>query len=121
MQTSLFTYGFRPFFLGAGLAALLLVPAWAASFTLGWPLATSWPPMWWHAHEMLFGFVCAAIAGFLLTSVPSWTGQKGFAGRPLVAMTALWLLGRVLVGSSAFWPFGLVAAVDLAFLPVLGA
>ena len=39
MQTSLFTYGFRPFFLGAGLAALLLVPAWAASFTLGWPLA----------------------------------------------------------------------------------
>ena len=121
MQTSLFTYGFRPFFLGAGLAALLLVPAWAASFTLGWPLATSWPPMSWHAHEMLFGFVCAAIAGFLLTSVPSWTGQKGFAGRPLVAMTALWLLGRVLVGSSAFWPFGLVAAVDLAFLPVLGA
>ena len=121
MQTSLFTYGFRPFFLGAGLSALLLVPAWAASFTLGWPLATSWPPMWWHAHEMLFGFVCAAIAGFLLTSVPSWTGQKGFAGRPLVSMTALWLLGRVLVGSSAFWPFGLVAAVDLAFLPALGA
>ena len=121
MQTSLFTYGFRPFFLGAGLAALLLVPAWAASFTLGWPLATSWPPMWWHAHEMLFGFVCAAIAGFLLTSVPSWTGQKGFAGLPLVSMAALWLLGRVLVGSSACWPFGLVAAVDLAFLPALGA
>lgn len=121
MQTSLFSYGFRPFFLGAGLAALLLVPLWAAGFALGLPLATSWPPTLWHAHEMLFGFVCAAIAGFLLTAVPSWTGQRGFGGGPLLTMSVLWLLGRVLTGSSAAWPFALVAAVDLAFLAALVA
>lgn len=121
MQISLFDYGFRPFFLGAGLAALLLVPWWAAHLTLGVPLATDWPPALWHAHEMLFGFVCAAIAGFLLTAVPSWTGRKGFAGGPLVAMSALWLFGRLLVASSASWPRMLVTSVDLAFLPLLGA
>lgn len=120
MQISLFDYGFRPFFLGAGLAALLLVPWWAAHLTLGVPLATDWPYALWHAHEMLFGFVCAAIAGFLLTAVPSWTGRKGFAGGPLVAMSALWLSGRLLVASSASWPGPLVTAVDLAFLPLLG-
>ena len=77
--------------------------------------------MLWHAHEMLFGFTCAAIAGFLLTAVPSWTGQRGFAGRPLVLMSVLWLLGRLMVGSSASWPFAAVAAADLSFLPVLAA
>ncbi len=121
MTLNPFTYGFRPFFLGVGLSALVLVPWWAASFSLGAPLATDWPPMLWHAHEMLFGFTCAAIAGFLLTAVPSWTGQRGFAGRPLVLMSALWLLGRLMVGSSASWPFAAVVAADLAFLPVLAA
>jgi uncharacterized protein involved in response to NO len=116
-----FGYGFRPFFLGASVAALLLVPLWAANFALGLPLATDWPSTLWHAHEMLFGFVCAAVAGFLLTAVPSWTGRRGFAGGPLVLMSGLWLLGRLLIGSSASWPVALVAAVDLAFLPVLGA
>jgi len=121
MKPQLFAYGFRPFFLGAGLSALALVPWWAASFSFGLPLGTDWPPMVWHAHEMLFGFVCAAIAGFLLTAVPSWTGQKGFAGGALMLMSGLWLLGRLIVGSSASWPFALVAAADLAFLPVLAA
>jgi len=121
MTLNPFTYGFRPFFLGAGFSALVLVPWWAASFSLGVPLATNWPPMLWHAHEMLFGFTCAAIAGFLLTAVPSWTGQRGFAGVPLVLMSGLWLLGRLMVGSSASWPFAVVVAADLAFLPVLAA
>lgn len=120
MQFSLFSYGFRPFFLGAGLAGVLLVPWWALHLQGALPLASGWPGAMWHAHEMLFGFVCAAIAGFLLTAVPSWTGRKGFGGGPLVAMSALWLLGRLVVASSAHWPGALVAAVDLAFLPVLG-
>ena len=120
-RLSLFGYGFRPFFLGAACSALVLVPWWAANFSLGVSVATDWPPMLWHAHEMLFGFTCAAIAGFLLTAVPSWTGRRGFAGGPLVLMTALWLLGRVLVASSASWPFAAVVAADLAFLPALAA
>ena len=116
---ALFGYGFRPFFLAAGIAALLLVPWWVGSLTLGIPLATAWPGYLWHGHEMVFGFVVAAISGFLLTAVPSWTGQRGFSGWPLVALTGLWFSGRLLVAGSAHWATGLTAAVDLAFLPAL--
>jgi len=117
---SLFAYGFRPLFLAAGLAALVLVPLWAMSFALGLPLGSNWPPTLWHAHEMLFGFVAAAIGGFMLTAVPSWTSQRGFAGRPLVVVFALWFLGRLLVATSSFWPPALVALVDVMFLPAIG-
>lgn len=116
MNPALFSYGFRPFFLGVGLAALL-VPLWAWSFVSGADLPGAWPPMLWHAHEMLFGFVVAAIAGFLLTAVPSWTGRKGFAGWPLVLLFTLWLLGRIAVGASGWLPHA--AVVELAFLPAL--
>jgi len=84
---ALFRYGFRPFFLLAGLAALLLVPWWAAALSLGVPLGTNWPAPLWHGHELLFGFIVAAVAGFLLTAVPSWTGARGFGGWPLAVLT----------------------------------
>ncbi len=119
-ERSLFAYGFRTFFLAVGASAVVLVPLWAAGFSFGWPLGTDWPPTLWHAHEMLFGFAGAAIAGFLLTAVPSWTGQKGFAGKPLMLMSGVWLLGRLAAGTSAAWPYAAVAAADLAFLPLLG-
>lgn len=119
MKTSLFAYGFRSNFLLAGLAALLLVPIWAVSFAAGTSLGTGWPPTLWHAHEMLFGFIAVAIAGFMLTAVPSWTGQKGFAGTPLVALAAIWLSARLLIASSGLWPAWIPAAADLAFLPFL--
>lgn len=115
----LLRYGFRPFFLGAGLAAALLVPWWAASYAFGVHLGTDWPPTLWHGHEMLFGFIVAAIAGFLLTAVPSWTGARGFAGWPLAIVSGLWLLGRIAVATSQLWPLPAVAALDLAFLPAL--
>ena len=119
MPNAMFAYGFRPFFLALGVSAVVLVPWWAASFAFGIPLGSDWPPTLWHAHEMLFGFIAAAIAGFLLTAVPSWTGQRGFAGWPLMIIAGLWLLGRGLVSTSRFWPPLIVAATDLAFLPVL--
>ncbi len=119
MACRLFANGFRPAFLAAGLAALLLVPAWIAVLVFGAPLGSSWPPTLWHAHEMLFGFVGAAISGFLLTAVPSWTGRRGFAGPPLVILLALWLCARVLIASSAAWPAAVVSVVDIAFLLVL--
>jgi uncharacterized protein involved in response to NO len=115
----LLRYGFRPFFLGAGLVAMLLIPWWAASYAFGIPLGTSWPPTLWHAHEMLFGFIVAAVAGFLLTAVPSWTGARGFAGGPLALVSGLWLLARIAVATSQLWPLAAVAALDLAFLPAI--
>lgn len=121
MRPSLFAYGFRPFFLGAGLVALIYVPWWAGSAALGWQLSTAWPPMLWHGHEMLFGFIVAAIAGFMLTAVPSWTGQRGFAGAPLMGLFALWLVARLAILSSARWPFWVTSTLDLAFLPILAA
>lgn len=118
-MTPLLRYGFRPFFLGAGLAAMLLIPWWASSYAFGVPLGTGWPPTLWHGHEMLFGFIVAAIAGFLLTAVPSWTGARGFAGRPLAILSGVWLLGRIAIATSQLWPLPVVAALDLAFLPAL--
>jgi len=117
---ALLGYGFRPFFLAAGIAAVVLVPWWALSLTGGVSLETPWPPVLWHGHEMIFGFIGAAVAGFLLTAVPSWTGQRGFAGWPLALLTGLWLLGRLVVATSAQWPLLLTAAIDVAFFPALG-
>ncbi len=119
MKINLFAYGLRPHFLLAGLAALILVPLWAVSFVAGTLLGTGWPPTLWHGHEMLFGFIACAIAGFLLTAVPSWTGQKGYAGAPLVALALVWLIARIMILSSSIWPPVLTAVADLAFLPSL--
>ena len=119
MKFNLFAYGFRPGFLFAGIAAVLLVPLWAMSFVSGTPLGSSWPPTLWHGHEMLFGFLGSAVAGFLLTAVPSWTCQKGVSGRPLVVLAGVWLAARLLIASSGWWPAPLIAAVDLSFLPLL--
>jgi uncharacterized protein involved in response to NO len=120
-MAQLFAYGFRPNFLAAGIAAAALVPLWIAGVTGGVELPVRWPGSLWHGHELLFGFVAAAIGGFLLTAVPSWTGQRGFGGRPLVALAAVWLLGRVAPFAPAAVPDLLVALVDLAYLPVVGA
>lgn len=116
---ALLAYGFRPFFLAAAVAASLLIPWWAGSLAWGIPLGTTWPANLWHGHEMLFGFITAAITGFLLTAVPSWTGARGFAGRPLAMLIALWVLGRICVATSSLWPLPLVEVLDLAFLPTL--
>src|SRR5690606_10721078 len=89
-----FAYGFRPFFLAAGWYALIGIGIWLALYQTGIAPFGSLPAFQWHAHEMLYGFVVAAIAGFMLTAVPSWTGERGFAGRPLIVLATLWLLGR---------------------------
>ena len=98
---------------------MVLIPLWALSFVWGADIGTGWPPTLWHGHEMLFGFITCAIAGFMLTAVPSWTGQKGFAGSPLIALAVIWIAARILISTSTFWPPLLPAIVDLAFLPLL--
>jgi uncharacterized protein involved in response to NO len=115
----IFSYGFRTFFLLAGVAALALVGAWIAlGFGGGWRYGLS--AVGWHAHEMLFGFVAAAVAGFLLTAAPSWTGTPALSGAPLIALAGLWLAGRIASHPQVSASL-LCALVDLAFFPALAA
>lgn len=114
-------YGFRPFFLLAGLHACLFLPLWVLVWAFGWPLISVSDPVAWHAHEMLFGFAAAGLAGFLLTAVPSWTGAAPLHGQRLAILAAAWLLAR----ACAFWPWaltsGLYMAADLGFWLLLAA
>jgi uncharacterized protein involved in response to NO len=117
---ALFAYGFRPFFFAAGAFAVLSLVAWLWLYTTGVQPLPNGPAQLWHGHEMLYGFVGAAIAGFLLTAVPSWTGARGFAGTPLVLLATLWLAGRLAFAAASVLPVALVALCDLAFMPALG-
>lgn len=87
--------GFRPFFIVAAVAAGVLPVLWALAFVYGVPLGTTLPGIVWHAHEMLFAFTSAVIAGFLLTAVRNWTGQPTLTGGPLAALVLVWTLGRI--------------------------
>lgn len=113
----LFAHGFRPFFLAAGAWAPAALLLWLAVLTGTVELPSGFDAVTWHAHEMLFGFVFAAVAGFLLTAVPSWTGRPPLNGLPLVVLALLWALGRLGVAFSAVIGPGAAAVLDLA-LPV---
>lgn len=111
--------GFRPFFLGVGLYAPLAVGLWTAIWLAGAPAPDWLSPVAWHGHEMLFGVVAAAVAGFLLTSVPVWTGSPALRGAPLRALLLLWCAGRASMWLAGVLPAALVALLDAAFLPLL--
>ncbi|WP_370399451.1 NnrS family protein [Sulfitobacter sp. JB4-11] len=117
---AILTYGFRPFFLGAALWAAFAMIVWVATLSGLFTLPTAFDPVSWHAHEFLFGYVTAVVAGFLLTAVPNWTGRLPIVGWPLGGLFALWLAGRVAVGFSGFIPPLVVALVDLAMPVALG-
>lgn len=115
----LLAYPFRLFFLFTGVFGALVVAAWLAML-LGWlHLPPGFSPSLWHSHEMLYGFVPAAIAGFLLTAMAAWTGAPPPTGWRLLALGTLWLAGRLAMALIGWLPGGLVAAVDLSFLPAL--
>jgi uncharacterized protein involved in response to NO len=116
---ALFSYGFRPFFLAAIGFAFLAVAVWLLIRSAGVMPLPKLPPQLWHGHEMLFGFIGAAIAGFLLTAVPSWTGARGFAGWPLISLTLIWLCGRAAFALASHLPSWVVAIAELSFLPAL--
>lgn len=106
-------YGFRPFFFLAALHAGIAVPVWLGAYFGGIEIAGPFGGMAWHAHEMLFGYLAAVIAGFILTAVPNWTGRLPLSGAPLALLVSLWLAGRV---ACLFAPDPWLAmAVDLAF------
>ena len=112
--------GFWPFFLSAGLMAGLAMPVWAAMHARGFSLASNLGGREWHVHEMLFGYLAAVVAGFLLTAIPNWTGRLPVIGIRLGLLWALWLAGRLATGLSNFAPLT-AAVVDSAFLVVFAS
>jgi len=117
---ALWATGFRPFFLLAGFWAVTGVPLWLILLR-GGAAPGALRGVVWHGHEMLFGFVTAVIAGFLLTAVRNWTGGRATAsGAGLAALAGLWVAGRVVMLPGVQLHPGVAAIVCFAFLPALG-
>lgn len=116
---NLFDYPFRIFFLSLAVQAILVVPLWVSIVT-GWMnLPIAGPALAWHQHEMVFGWLQAAIAGFLLTAVCVWTGTERTHGWRLAGLWAVWLAGRLLITLGAQVPETVVIGVNLLFLPLV--
>jgi len=113
---ALFSYGFRPFFLAAGLWAVIGILLWIPQYMGKMSVPTHMSPLDWHIHEMLYGYVAATIAGFLLTAIPNWTGRLPVKGWPLAGLAALWLAGRLALLTSAQLGGLAAAIIDTAFL-----
>ncbi len=116
---ALFALGFRPFFLMAGLFAVILVAIWSTAFVTHSALETYYGPIGWHSHEMIFGYAAAVIAGFLLTAAGNWTGMRTTSETSLAGLSALWLAGRIMPFFPAVIPPWLTALADFLFFPAL--
>ncbi|MFV0576509.1 MAG: NnrS family protein [Vibrio sp.] len=106
--------GFRPFFLLGSFYAVIAIVIWVYAFQYGQPAALQVPALWWHVHEMIFGFAMAIVAGFLLTAVQNWTGFNGTKDKILALLVLMWILPRVM-----FWlpvPLWLTSLVEGLFL-----
>ncbi|MCK5002892.1 MAG: NnrS family protein [Gammaproteobacteria bacterium] len=115
-DTALWQLGFRPFFLGAASFSVISMMVWMGIYLFQWPMPLlNIDPTLWHAHEMLFGYALAVIAGFLLAAVKNWTGQQTINGRKLTALFLLWVIARLLpilnIGS-----IEIVALLDCLFI-----
>ncbi len=115
--TPLLRLGFRPFFLLGSIYAVLAIVIWVYAFQYGQPAQLQVPALWWHVHEMFFGFAMAIVAGFLLTAVQNWTGVNGTKDKWLAVLVILWVLPRIL-----FWtevPLWLTSSVEALFLALV--
>ena len=115
----LFNLGFRPFFLGAGIFSVLSMLLWTGVYTFGWkiPVATGIPVTSWHAHEMLYGYTMAVIAGFLLTAVKNWTNIQTASGLRLFLLFSIWILARIAAISNL--PVTFMFLLDSVFIFLL--
>jgi uncharacterized protein involved in response to NO len=117
----LFANGFRPFFLLGAIQAALAVLVWLPAFYGELRLASAFAPRDWHVHEMLYGYLPAVMTGFLFTAIPNWTGRLPLQGRPLAALTAVWIAGRLAVTFSARLGWGPALLIDASFLALVAA
>lgn len=118
---AVFAYPFRIFFLSLAIWAVALVPLWLVQLLVPLRLPLALEPLLWHQHEMLFALLSAAIAGFLLTAVCTWTQTPPLRGWPLAALWLVWVAGRLVHLLGAALPFWLVTLPDLLFLLLIMA
>lgn len=116
---AILSYGFRPLFLSASIWSAAAMVIWIAMLTGHLVLPTAFDPIAWHVHELLYGYLPAVVAGFLLTAVPNWTGRLPVTGAPLLVLVLSWLAGRIAVLFSVQLGQTLAAVVDLSFLTLL--
>lgn len=109
--------GFRPFFLLGSIYAIVAIALWVWMFQSGQPAILKVPALWWHVHEMLFGFAMAIVAGFVLTAVQNWTGINGTKHHRLAIVVTLWLLPRLLLWTPA--PLWLISSIEALFLALV--
>ncbi|MCG9649747.1 NnrS family protein [Vibrio brasiliensis] len=109
--------GFRPFFLLGSTYAIVAIALWVWMFQSGQPAILKVPALWWHVHEMLFGFAMAIVAGFVLTAVQNWTGINGTKHHRLAIVVTLWLLPRLLFWTPA--PLWLISSIEALFLALV--
>ncbi|MBE8718254.1 NnrS family protein [Cellvibrio polysaccharolyticus] len=112
-------YPFRVFFWLTGIYGVVIVLAWMGYLFGGIPMAVSWSPLHWHSHEMLFGLVTPAIAGFMMTAMCNWTGAPPLRNGGLLALASLWVAGRIAMWLSGVLPILVIAIIDGLFLYVL--
>lgn len=116
--------GFRPFFFGAASWAVIAIALWLCSLGGAVVLPTQFDQVAWHRHEMLFGFVGAAVSGFLLTAIPNWTGRLPIAGKPLLSLFGMWAAARLVVlfsSSLGLWPAAILDVGLFVTLALLAA
>ena len=112
-------YGFRPFFLGAAAFAAIAMAVWVGAVVGAWTIPSAYGPVEWHAHEFLWGYLPAVVAGFLLTAIPNWTGRLPIVGMPLAILWCFWFAGRLAMFVSSYLPTAVAAGIDLSFLAAL--
>lgn len=117
--TPLLRLGFRPFFLSGAVFSVVAILLWLLMYKGAINIAPLGGGYWWHIHEMIFGFGCAIIAGFLLTAVQNWTGMRGAQGTSLLVLFLIWLAGRIVVLFPDLLGSELTTIIDLSFLPAV--
>ena len=110
---------FRPFFLAGALFSIVALVLWGAMLSGYITFQPYGGGLWWHIHEMLFGFGCAIVAGFLLTAIQNWTGIRGVSGASLLGLFLLWLAGRVVLLLPTLLNDYVIILIDLSFLPAV--
>jgi len=118
MSTPFFRLAFRPFFLLGAIFSMAALLLWAGLLSNHLAMPLYGGALWWHIHEMMFGFTAAIIVGFLLTAVQNWTRVPSIKGKKLAGLVALWLIARVFLLIPDWVPGPLIALVDIAFLPL---